>query len=81
MTRSLTPGGSVILFSFPDPTDPPMAAVQTVSAELFYTEPHEVARYARRYDYVRNASLSEVGSLSFLSELADQIVAEMGFRT
>jgi transcriptional regulator with XRE-family HTH domain len=81
MTESLTPGGSVVLFSFPDPTDPPMAAVQTVSAELFYTEPHEVARYARRYDYVRNASLSEVGSLSFLSELADQIVAEMGFRT
>jgi hypothetical protein len=53
-----------------------MAAVQTISAELFYTEADEVARYVRRYDYVRNAALSEVSTLTFLSELADRIIDE-----
>ncbi|GAB3988339.1 helix-turn-helix transcriptional regulator [Actinoallomurus acanthiterrae] len=76
MTDSLTPSGSFSVFTFPDPTDPMMAAVQTISAELFYTEPNEVAKYVRRYDYVQNAALSEVRSLTFLSDLADRIVDE-----
>ncbi|MCO6008289.1 helix-turn-helix transcriptional regulator [Actinoallomurus purpureus] len=81
VTESLTPGGSFALFTFPDPNDPPMAAVQTISTELFYTEPGEVARYARRYDNVRRTSLSEVSSLSFLSGLASELDTEMRFVT
>jgi transcriptional regulator with XRE-family HTH domain len=80
LTRSLTPGGSFVLFGFSDPADPPMAAVQTISTELFFTEPDEVARYAHRYDYVRSAALSEVRSLTFLNELADQIIKTQGNR-
>jgi transcriptional regulator with XRE-family HTH domain len=79
MIASLMPSSSFALFSFPDQSDPPMAAVQTLSAELVYTEDGEVARYARRYDYVRSEALSEVGTLTFLSELADRI-KKMGVR-
>jgi transcriptional regulator with XRE-family HTH domain len=76
MTESLTPGGSFTLFTFADPNDPSMAAVQTISAELFFTETDEVAKYVRRYRYVRSVALSEVSSLTFLSELADRITDE-----
>ena len=80
MTQTLTPGGSFVLFDFPDPNDPPMAAVQTISAELFYTESTEVARYTHRYDYVRRRALSEVRSLSFMNQLADEITKQQGLR-
>lgn len=74
MSASLMPGAQLILYTFANPSDPPMATVQTVSAELFHTEPDEVTRYLRRYEHVRHATLSEVSSLTFLGELADQIV-------
>jgi transcriptional regulator with XRE-family HTH domain len=74
MIGTLMPRSQLILFSFHDPTDPPMAVDATLSADLFHAEPDQVARYVRRYDYVRNAALSEVSSLSFLGELADQII-------
>jgi transcriptional regulator with XRE-family HTH domain len=73
MTGSLMPRSQLILFTFPDPSDPPMAVAETVSADLFHDEPEQVARYVRRYDFVRDAALSEVGSLTLLGELADQI--------
>jgi transcriptional regulator with XRE-family HTH domain len=73
---SLMPRSQLVLFTFPDRDDPPMAVAETVSSDLFHTEPTEVARNMRRYDYVRRASLSEVSSLSFLSELAGQIINE-----
>ncbi|MDN3351348.1 helix-turn-helix transcriptional regulator [Actinomadura sp. DC4] len=81
MTQTLTPGGSFVLFNFPDPNDPPMAAVQTISTELFYSESTEVARYAHRYDYVRSRALSEVRSLSFMNLLADELPEKQGLRT
>ncbi|MCO5968927.1 helix-turn-helix domain-containing protein [Actinoallomurus soli] len=76
VASALTPGAQLIVYTFPDPADPTMATVQTVAAEIFHTEPEEVARYLRRYQYVREAALSEVRSLSFLSALASQISDE-----
>lgn len=78
MSASLMPRAQLILFTFPDPEDPPMAVVETVSADLFHTDPQQVARHTRRYESVRNAALSEVGSLTFLSELGDQIIERAG---
>jgi transcriptional regulator with XRE-family HTH domain len=69
----LMPRSQLILFTFPDPGDPPMAVAETVSTDLFHTEPGEVGRNLRRYEYVRNTALSQVRSLTFLNELADQI--------
>jgi hypothetical protein len=74
MVTGLMPRSQLILFTFPDPADPPMAVAEMVSADLFYTSPSEVSRYQSRYGYVRNEALSEVSSLTLLSELADQII-------
>ncbi|GAA0365951.1 helix-turn-helix transcriptional regulator [Actinoallomurus spadix] len=74
MIPSLVPAGLVFLYTFPDSCDPPMTLTETVSADLVYTDAERVARFARRYEYVRNAALSEVATLTFLSELADQII-------
>jgi transcriptional regulator with XRE-family HTH domain len=76
MVTSFMPRAQLILFTFPDVIDPTMTVETTVSADLIHTEPEQVSRYLRRYEYVRGAALSEVRSLSFLSELADQIINE-----
>lgn len=55
-----------------------MATAQTVGTEIFHTETEQVARYVRRYQYVREMALSEVKSLSFLSELAAQLYSKEG---
>jgi transcriptional regulator with XRE-family HTH domain len=80
MVTSFMPRSQLILFTFPDPADPTMIVETTVSTDLVHTDFNQVARYLRRYEYVRNAALSEVSSLTFLSELADQIVNEVGLR-
>ena len=81
MVASLMPRSQLILFSFPDPSDPPMTVAANVSADLVHTEPDEVARYLRRYQYVRNTALSEQDSRTLLSELADQIIDQVGPHT
>src|SRR5262249_11384900 len=81
MVTSFMPRAQLILFTFPDAVDPTMIVETTVSADLIHTDSEQVARYLRRYEYVRNTALSEVGSLSFLSELADQITSDVGLRT
>jgi transcriptional regulator with XRE-family HTH domain len=81
MVEALMPGGLFFLYTFPDPSDPPMALTETVSADLVHTNPDEVSRYVRRYEYVRCAALSEVSSLTLLSELADQIIDQAGPHT
>jgi transcriptional regulator with XRE-family HTH domain len=78
VVTSFMPGSPTMIFTFPDFSDPPMAVASTVSADLVHTEPEKVARYVGRYDYVRNTALSEVRSLTFLNELADQIISEIG---
>jgi transcriptional regulator with XRE-family HTH domain len=80
MVTSFMPRSQLILFTFPDPADPAMIVETTVSTDLVHTDFDHVARYLRRYEYVRSAALSEVSSLTFLSELADQIVNEVGLR-
>jgi transcriptional regulator with XRE-family HTH domain len=74
MVSSLVPGGLFFLYTFPDPADPMMALTETVSADHVHIEAEQVARFVRRYEYVRNNALSEVRTLTFLSELADEIL-------
>ncbi|MFA1551696.1 Scr1 family TA system antitoxin-like transcriptional regulator [Actinomadura chokoriensis] len=47
------------LYTFPDKDDPPMAVVDTITADLVYTEPREVERYTRRYENFRQMLLIE----------------------
>ncbi|MGI8332906.1 helix-turn-helix domain-containing protein [Actinomadura scrupuli] len=77
MITSRIPRSELALYTFLNPADPPLAAV-TTDTDVFQTEPDKVARHVRRYEYVWEASLSEVSSLTLLSELADQILDQAG---
>ena len=80
MVTGRLPRSDFVLYTFPDPADPPMA-VGATDTDLFHIEPDEVARHTRRYEYVRNASLSPVSSLTLLSELAEEIADRAGSDT
>lgn len=73
MVKSFMPRSQLILFTFPDPADLAMVVETTILNDLVHTDPAKVTRYEHRYEYVRNDALSEVKSLSFLNDLAEQI--------
>jgi transcriptional regulator with XRE-family HTH domain len=67
------PRGPLSIYTFPDPKDPTIVVEPSVTTDTILTQPKHVAVALQRYDYVQNAALSEVSSLSFLSSLADEI--------
>ncbi|MEU8345544.1 helix-turn-helix domain-containing protein [Actinomadura meyerae] len=70
LVGTLLPRSTFTLYTFPDQDDPPMAVVDTITADLVYTEPREVERYTRRYEYLRRATLSPEDSKMLLIEAA-----------
>ncbi|MFC4905710.1 helix-turn-helix domain-containing protein [Actinomadura gamaensis] len=78
MIASPMPRSPLLIFSFPDPDDPTVVVEATVTADIILTRPEEVSRSLARYENVRDAALSEVSSLSFLSSLADEITHAAG---
>jgi transcriptional regulator with XRE-family HTH domain len=77
----LLPKSSFSLYAFPDPADPPMAVVDTVTTDLVHTEKREVSRYTGHYDRLCRVALSPADSLTFLGKAADQLTDEAGRRT
>ncbi|MDL4820780.1 helix-turn-helix domain-containing protein [Actinomadura opuntiae] len=68
------------LYTFPEPEDPPMTLVDTVTTDIVHTDPQDVERYTRRYDHLSRAALSPEASLSLLDEVADRLTEETGPR-
>jgi transcriptional regulator with XRE-family HTH domain len=66
----LLPMSSFMLYTFADPTDPPMALAETVNTDLVHSEPAEVARYARHYGRLWDAALSPTKSIAHLEATA-----------
>jgi hypothetical protein len=67
------PKASFSLYTFADPGDPPMAVVDTVTADVVLTQRQEAARYAGMYDRLRHAAMSVDDTLSFLDRVADRL--------
>ncbi len=61
------------LYSYPDPGDPAVVAVDTVTSDLILTEPGEVAPYQELYARLRAAALPPAASLDLLTAAADQL--------
>lgn len=72
------PRTSFYLFTFPDRSDPPMAALDTVSADLLLTKKQEVAEYSELYARLRASALSPDESVRFLDRLADTFAEAAG---
>ncbi|GAA4227917.1 helix-turn-helix transcriptional regulator [Actinomadura meridiana] len=72
-TGRLLPKSAFFLFDFIDPSDPPMAVVDTVSTDIVHTEHDEIMRYNQRYEHLRQAALSGAASLGLLTDAADDL--------
>jgi transcriptional regulator with XRE-family HTH domain len=70
ITGYAVPRCTFSLYAYPDPGDPVVVAVDTVTSDLILTEPAEVAPYERLYNLLHDASLPPTDSLSLLTTAA-----------
>jgi DNA-binding XRE family transcriptional regulator len=68
------PRSGFSIYHYPDPDDPVVVAVDSVTADLVLTEAVPVAHYQKLYGRLRDAALTPVGSIQFLAEMAENIV-------
>ncbi|WP_433469323.1 helix-turn-helix domain-containing protein [Spirillospora sp. CA-128828] len=78
MEGALLPKATFALYTFPDPIDPPMAIVDTITTDLIHTERREVRRYIQRYEDLTRGALSPEDSLALLTEAAELLIDEVG---
>jgi len=67
------PRTSFTMYSFADPDDPRVVAINTGTAELFLTEPADVARYDLLFDRLRKEALPGSQSLDLITETAARL--------
>jgi transcriptional regulator with XRE-family HTH domain len=58
------------IFTYPDPGDPEVVAVDTVTSDLILTDPDQVTPYDRLYERLREAALPPAESLDLLTKAA-----------
>jgi transcriptional regulator with XRE-family HTH domain len=63
------------IYTYPDPGDPMVVVVDTVTTDLVLTEPEEVGPYAALYDAIRAAALSPSDSLDYLVKAVRNVPA------
>jgi transcriptional regulator with XRE-family HTH domain len=61
------------LYTFPDPEDPVVATVDTVTDDLVLTQPAQVQRYRQLFELLREVALPPAESLSFLLKAAEEL--------
>lgn len=64
------PRSSFSIYTFSDPGDPSVVAVDTVTDDFVLTEDHEVKQYVELHERLRRAAMSEEDSLALLVERA-----------
>ncbi len=72
------PRSAFSLYTYPDPNDPQVVAVDTVTSDLVLTsltEPQQVARYTALYQRLCDAALSPADSIVFLTDTAGRLAA------
>jgi len=63
---------SIYTYTYPDPGDPAVVAMDTVTSDLVLTEPAEVAPYDQLYTRLRDAALPPADSLDLLTKAATE---------
>jgi transcriptional regulator with XRE-family HTH domain len=61
------------LYTYPDPGDPAVIAIDTVTNDLILTEPADVATYEQLYTRIRDTALPELDSLDLLTKAATEL--------
>ncbi len=61
------------VYTYPDPGDPDVVAIDTVTSDLILTDPVQVAPYERLYERLRDAALLPADSLDLLTKAAAEL--------
>jgi len=61
------------IYTYPDPGDPDVVAIDTVTSDLILTEPDQVAPYEKLYERLRDAALPAADSLELLTKAAAEL--------
>jgi transcriptional regulator with XRE-family HTH domain len=61
------------LYTYPDPGDPAVVAIDTVTSDLILTDPAQVAPYEQLYARLRKAALPPADSLDLLTKAATDL--------
>jgi transcriptional regulator with XRE-family HTH domain len=69
----VVPRGTFSLYTYPDPRDPRVVAIDTVTSDVILSGEAEVATYERIWDHSREAALPPEESAKFLTEAADAL--------
>lgn len=67
------PRCSFSIYAYPDPGDPRVVAIDTVTSDVILTDEAQVAPYERMYERLREAALSTEESAKLLTEAADSL--------
>jgi Domain of unknown function (DUF5753) len=67
------PRSAFSIYTYPDPGDPTVVAVDTVTSDLILAEAEQVAPYEQLYTRLREAALSQLGSLDLLTKAATEL--------
>jgi transcriptional regulator with XRE-family HTH domain len=65
--------GALSLYTYPDPGDPVVAAIESITTDVIVTDSVQVARYAERYDLLAEVALSADDSAEFISQAATKL--------
>jgi transcriptional regulator with XRE-family HTH domain len=61
------------IYTYPDPGDPEVVVIDTVTSDLIVTEPDQVTPYDRLYERLREAALPSADSLDLLTKAAAEL--------
>jgi transcriptional regulator with XRE-family HTH domain len=67
------PRSAFFMYTYPDPGDPRVVAIDTVTSDVILTDEAQVAAYERMYERLREAALSPEESAKLLTEAADAL--------
>ncbi len=67
------PRSAFSIYSYPDPDDPTVVAVDTVTSDLILAERADVVPYQELYSRLRDAALSAAHSLALLTKAAGEL--------
>ena len=61
------------IYTYPDPGDPVVVTIDSVTTDLILTEPAQVAPYDQLYQRLREAALPPAGSLDLITKAATEL--------
>jgi len=72
------PRSPFFTYRYPDPDDPMVVAVDTITSDLVLTDPTEVTKYLDLYSRLQEAAMTPTDSLDFLAGAAEDLLDKTG---